>query len=605
MDKMVLRPPRASLRQGDFALLGRLLKDYLGPQKWALAAAALCMLGSAVTPPAIAWLVQPAVQYFFIQPQGDMLMLIPVALVGIVLLRAVCNFGEAALMGTIGQRITAGTLADMAKSIVAFDLKGLNAVHSGEFISSFLYDAALLRDAVAKGIAACGKEILSLAFFAALMLYQSWRLTLISIVVLPVIAIVTRNLGRTVRKATGQGMTESGALATAIAEMLDGRRIVKAYGLEQRTLQNVQARIDARLRSLLKVLRSSAVSAPAADFFGGLAFAVVLLVSGYLSTQGQLTADRFASFVAAMLLAQSPVRNLSNLWTVTTSGLPAAKRVYEIIDTKPTIADAPDAEPLRVSAPPFGGNVRFENVSFGYVPGKSALNGVSFDVAPGKKIAFVGPSGAGKSTVFNLLLRFYEPDGGRIAIDGQDIRDVTMDSLRTAIALVTQEPFLFDETIGANIGYGHLDASQDEIIAAAQSAAAHAFIAQLPEGYDTRVGEGGLRLSGGQRQRIAIARAMLRQAPILLLDEATSALDTENERQVQEALKRLMKGRTTIVIAHRLTTVLDADQIHVLDGGRVVESGSHGELMARGGLYARLYQHEIQEDETAPAARLR
>ena len=262
------------------------------------------------------------------------------------------------------------------------------------------------------------------------------------------------------------------------------------------------------------------------------------------------------------------------------------------------------ARPLRVAAPPFGGNVRFENVSFGYIPGKMALDGVSFDVAPGKKIAFVGPSGAGKSTVFNLLLRFYELDGGRIAIDGQDIRDVTMESLRAAIALVTQEPFLFDETIGANIAYGRLNASQDEIVAAAKSAAAHAFIAQLPQGYDTRVGEGGLRLSGGQRQRVAISRAMLREAPILLLDEATSALDTENERQVQEALKRLMKGRTTIVIAHRLTTVFDADQIHVLDGGRVVESGSHGELMARGGLYARLYQHEIQEVETAPATRI-
>ena len=229
---------------------------------------------------------------------------------------------------------------------------------------------------------------------------------------------------------------------------------------------------------------------------------------------------------------------------------------------------------------------------------------VGFDVAPGQKIALVGPSGAGKSTIFSLLLRFYDSEAGRIAIDGQDIRSVSIESLRAHLALVTQDPFLFDDTIAANIGYGRDGATSDEIESAAQAAAAHEFITQLPKGYATRVGEGGLRLSGGQRQRIAIARAMLRDAPILLLDEVTSALDTENERLVQEALRRLMKGRTTIVIAHRLSTVVDADQLYVLDKGRVVESGTHGELMARGGLYAKLYQHEIQEIETAPAAHL-
>jgi subfamily B ATP-binding cassette protein MsbA len=243
-------------------------------------------------------------------------------------------------------------------------------------------------------------------------------------------------------------------------------------------------------------------------------------------------------------------------------------------------------------------------VRFAYHPGQPTLETVGFDVPAGKKIALVGPSGAGKSTLFNLLLRFYEPDSGKIEIDGQDIATVTLSSLRAAMALVTQEAFLFDESIRANIAFGRAGASEDAIVDAAKAAAAHDFIAALPNGYDTRVGEGGLRLSGGQRQRIAIARAMLRDAPILLLDEATSALDTENERQVQDALKRLMKGRTTIVIAHRLTTVLDADVIYVLDGGRVVESGAHGELIARGGLYARLYQHEFREDETAPAAHL-
>jgi subfamily B ATP-binding cassette protein MsbA len=592
------------LAQGDWALMRRLLRDYLGPQKSTLAAAIVCMIGGALTPPAQAWLVGPAVNYLFLHPRADMLLIIPAALVAIVIVRAAANFGEAVLIGSLGQRITAGTQADMARSVVGFDLKALNAVHSGEFISNFLYDATLLRDAVVKGILACGKEIISLILFAALMLYQNWRLTLISLVVLPVIAVVTRNLGRSVRKASGQGMVDSGALSTALAEMLDGRRIVKAYGLEEHTLARIQANIDRRLHSLLKVLRSSAISAPAADFFGGLGLAVVLLISGYLGTHGQLTADQFASFLAAMLLAQQPVRNLSNVWTVTTTGMAAAKRVYDILDTERAITDAPHAKGLRISAPPFGGNVRFAGVSFAYQAGAAALDNISFDVPAGKKVALVGPSGAGKSTIFNLLLRFYDANSGRIDIDGQDVHAVTLSSLRGHLALVTQEPFLFDDTIAANIGYGRAGATRGEIEAAAKAAAAHEFIVQLPMGYETRAGEGGMRLSGGQRQRIAIARAMLRDAPILLLDEATSALDTENERLVQDALRRLMRGRTTILIAHRLSTVLDADAIYVLDRGRVVEHGTHGELMARGGLYAKLYKHEIQENETAAATHL-
>ncbi|HEY4264007.1 MAG TPA: ABC transporter ATP-binding protein, partial [Micropepsaceae bacterium] len=493
--------------QGDWPLIRRLLRDYLGPQKTVLAGAILCMIGGALTPPAQAWLVGPAVNYLFLHPRADMLFLIPAALVGLVIVRAAANFGEAVLVGSLGQRITAGTQTDMAQSMVGFDLKTLNAVHSGAFISNFLYDATLLREAVVKGILACGKEIISLILFAALMLYQNWRLTLISLVVLPIIAVVTRNLGRSVRKASGQGMVDSGALSTALAEMLDGRRIVKAYGLEEHTLARIQANIDRRLESLLKVLRSSAISAPAADFFGGLGLAVVLFISGYLGTHGQLTADQFASFLAAMLLAQQPVRNLSNVWTVTTTGIAAAKRVYEIVDTEPSIKDAPGAKGLRISAPPFGGNVRFAGVSFAYQAGSAALDNISFEVPAGKKVALVGPSGAGKSTIFNLLLRFYDANNGRIDIDGQDIHAVTLNSLRGHLALVTQEPFLFDDTIAANIGYGRAGATQDEIESAARSAAAHEFIAALPMGYDTRTGEGGLRLSGGQRQRIAIARA--------------------------------------------------------------------------------------------------
>jgi subfamily B ATP-binding cassette protein MsbA len=296
-----------------------------------------------------------------------------------------------------------------------------------------------------------------------------------------------------------------------------------------------------------------------------------------------------------MLLAQQPVRNLSQLWPVVSGGVAAANRVFAVIDAQPTIVDSPGAVELMVRSAPSGGSVEVHNIKFAYQGNEPSIDGVSLTIAPGEKIALVGPSGAGKSTIFNLLLRFYDVDAGYIKIDGHDIRNVTLESLRRNIALVTQDAILFDESVADNISLGDLTADRSEIELAAKNAAADDFIRQLPQGYDTRVGEGGLKLSGGQRQRIAIARAMLRNAPILLLDEATSALDTESERQVQVALTRLMKNRTTIVIAHRLSTVLDAEKIYVLDRGRICETGTHSQLLSKGGLYARLYQHDFND----------
>ena len=580
---------------GDFKIIHRLLRDYMSRQWGKMAFAVLCMLTTASTTGALAWLLDPAVKKIFLEKNTEMLLLIPVALVGVVILRALSTFGEQATINSVGERIVAAVQRDMFKSQIQLDLTTLNAEHSGETVSKFLYDATLLRGSITRGVAGLGKEVVTLAALAAVMIYQDWELAIISVVVLPLVAGVTRIISKSLRKASVRGMQETGVLSRALGEALAGRRIIKAYNLEAHIVELAEQQIGRRLRYLLRAVRARSAAVPATDMIGGLAGAATIFFAGYQGLHGELAINQFLSFVAAMLLAQQPVRNLTQLWTISTEGLSAANRIFALIDSRPEIRDAPTARSLNIAAAPAGGTVRFENVHFAYQTGAPALDGVTLDVPAGKKVALVGPSGAGKTTVFNLLLRFYEADSGLIMIDGQNIRDVTLKSLRDNIALVTQEPIVFDETIGQNISLGRPDASHAEIVAAAKAAAADGFITAIEDGYEAWVGEGGLKLSGGQRQRIAIARAMLRNAPILLLDEATSSLDTESERQVQQALTTLMEGRTTIVIAHRLSTVRDADMIYVLDRGRVAEHGNHAALIAQNGLYARLYQHNLDD----------
>jgi subfamily B ATP-binding cassette protein MsbA len=596
MNSPMASPPfRRIRRESNFSLIQQLAVRYLGGQKLALLFAVICMLGGAFSIVLFAYIFDPMVQYLLVEKRADMVFFIPTVAVSIAVVRALFNYGEAVLLNSIGQNIVAQAQRDMVKSIAEFDLAELSTVHSGKLISNFLYDANLLSDAITKGIAAGAKEILTVVLFGALLFYESWQLSLIALIAIPIVALIVYYLGRVTRRASTQGMVETEGLSTALSELLSGRRIVRAYGLQEHAIGRVVAAIDTRLRYLLTAARSVAMSSPATDAVNAVAISLVFLVAGYQSIYGQLEVNAFAGFIAAMLLAQQPLRAVARLWTVTTGGLGAANRIFAMIEKSPSIIDVPDAKPLAIVPAPLGTNIRFENVSFRYHQEQSTLNEVSFEVVPGKQVALVGPSGSGKSTIFNLLLRLYEADSGVIEIDGQNIQHVTIDSLRHAIALVTQEPFLFDESVSANIGYGRAGASFDEIVAAARAAAAHDFIQQLPQGYDTLVGEGALRLSGGQRQRIAIARAMLRDAPILLLDEATSALDTENERQIQNALKRLIKGRTSIVIAHRLSTIVDADIIHVVDKGCITESGSHEQLISQNGLYAHLYRHDFKE----------
>jgi ATP-binding cassette, subfamily B, bacterial MsbA len=572
------------------AVIRRLLRDYVGGQWGLLILAIFCMLLTSAISGAVPLMVNYEIKLIFLRREAVLLLPLSLLVGGVVVLRAVTLFFGRMMVDSLGERTVAAAQRDMFARLIRRDLADLNAVHSGQFVSNFLYDATLMRDGLTQGIAAVFLETVQLVVYLTYVLVSDWQLGALALIILPGVAWAMERLGGSMRRAATRGMRETGDLSVVLSEAMDGRRIIKAYGLEAHSAARVDARLKSRLGTLLKAVRLRAAAAPVTDLFLGAVVSLVLFAAGWQSLHGQITLNAFAGFLTALLLAQQPLRNLSQLWPTASAGIAATDRIFNAIDARPTIVNRPGAGPLIAK----GGAVSFRDVSFAY--GEAAtLAGVTLDIPAGKKVALVGPSGAGKSTIFNLLLRFYDTERGAIAVDGQDIHSVTLESLRAAIGVVTQEAVLFDESVADNIALGKPGASLGEIKAAARNAAAHDFIEAMPQGYDTKVGEGGLKLSGGQRQRIAIARAMLRNAPILLLDEATSALDAESERQVQGALARLMKGRTTIVIAHRLSTVVDADRIYVLERGQVVQSGSHTELLAANGLYASLYRHNLED----------
>ncbi|MEI9983331.1 MAG: ABC transporter ATP-binding protein [Aliidongia sp.] len=394
------------------------------------------------------------------------------------------------------------------------------------------------------------------------------------------------------RKVSLGFQEEMGRFHTLLSQVFQGARHVKAYGMEAHETARAVEVTERVYRLVERVSRIRSASSPLMESLGGMAIAAIILYGGYQVMNGARTAGDFFSFVAALLLAYAPFKSLAGLQVNLQEGLAAAERIFEVMDIEPAIQDRPGAKPLAVST----GTIRFDAVHFHYGEHAPALNGVDLVIPGGRKVALVGPSGAGKSTILNLIPRFYDVESGSVSIDGTDVRAATLASLRGAIGLVSQEISLFDDSVRANIAYGRPGATEAEIVAAANAAAAHDFILELPQGYDTLVGEHGVRLSGGQRQRLSIARAILKNAPILLLDEATSALDTESERLVQDALRRLAANRTSIVIAHRLSTIVDADLIYVIDQGRVAETGTHDELLARRGLYARLWDMQFSED---------
>ena len=588
---------KISLDHSTLVLIRRLMKEGIRPYLGKVVLAVVCMVVGAGANAGYALLMDPVVNKIFTERNSAFLWPLGLAVLATFLLKSICNYGEAVYLSKVGLRVIADMQARLFAHLMRLDVAFFHANSTGRILSRLTNDISQMRFAVSDALTGAGRDASSLVFLIGAMFYQDWRLSAWTFFVFPIAILPIRKLGRRMRKVTDNTQEHMGQLTTSLEQAVQGIRVVKAYGMEEYEKAKVGGLVELLQDLSYKAARVRSASSPIMEMLGGVAIAVVILYGGSRVISGETTPGAFFSFITALMLAYRPLKSIASLNTNLQAGLAAAARTFSVLDAPPSIQDRPNAADLVV----LEGNVSLSGVFFTYDGTKAVLDGINLAVPGGKTVALVGPSGAGKSTVLNLLPRFYDVTDGQVLIDGQDIRTVSMASLRSKIALVSQEITLFDDTIRANIAYGRFGASQEEIEAAARSAAAHDFIIGLPEGYDTVVGERGLNLSGGQRQRLAIARAMLKNAPILLLDEATSALDTESERQVQTALEKLMRGRTTIVIAHRLSTVVNADVIHVMDRGRVIETGDHNALIAQDGVYARLYAMQFVDD-TAPVA---
>ncbi len=590
--------PRAARDEGDshLALALRIFRTYLAPHWKALAAALVCAVAAGLLAGALSWILSPVIKRMFVQKRSQDLLVLPAIIIVLGLLRGLAQVGQAVITNRLGHRMVGEMQVSLFGRLVRADLARLRAAHSGAFLSSVLYDAGLIREGATTGIVNYTQALVTVVASVGVMISQDWPMALIVLCAGPVISQVMRRFGKRTRRAAQGAMNETSALSTAVMESLDGVKLVQIDNREAYEEARVSEVVGRRQRHIIKGANTRAMAAPVTETLSTVVVALIIAVAGWSAIHTHVGINNFIAFLASMMVASQSLRQVANLQPVIVEGLTAAGRLFKVLDIEPNIRQAEDAKPLTLTQC----NIRFERVGFHYDAETPALTDVDLEVRRGETVALVGPSGGGKSTILNLIPRFYDATSGRVLIDEVDVRDVTLASLRDHIALVTQEPFLFDDTIRANIAYARPDASDADVEAAASAAAAHDFITALPNGYATLVGEAGARLSGGQRQRIAIARAFLKNAPILLLDEATSALDTESEAKVQEALERLMAGRTSILIAHRLSTVRRANRIYVIEAGRVVEVGSHAVLMGQGGLYARLARAQNLDLDATP-----
>ncbi|KQP60429.1 ABC transporter ATP-binding protein [Methylobacterium sp. Leaf112] len=582
---------RPLLRGDTLPLLGRVWREWLSPHRATLAVVLVLIAIVGAATGFYPALIKGAFDAFDAKDTAA-LAYGPLIVIAITSIRGFALFGQTVLTNRVVTRVEADMQAALYAHLIDSDLAQLGRESPAAFTQRFTTDFAFIKEALTRISTVLLRDIAMLIALVAALIWMDPLLTLVAGVTVPFVAGPIGRVGKKLRRVSTTTQEQMGLTASLISESLQGARIAKTYALEGYLKGRAQGAFDEVRRLKMKAANARGRLDPLLEIGGGFAVAAVLVLVGQRVMSGERTVGDFTGYVAALLLAAQPARALGTLNAILQEAGAALQRYFALMDEAPLIREAADARDLLVG----GGAIRFSDVRFRYRADAPALEGIDLAVPAGATVALVGRSGSGKSSLLNLVPRLYDVDAGAVSIDGQDIRHVTFASLRRAVAVVSQEVVLFDDTVAANIGFGRPGATRAEIEAAAEAAAAHGFVSRLPEGYEFRVGPAGGRLSGGERQRISLARAFLKDAPILLLDEATSALDSESERLVQAALLRLMRGRTTLVIAHRLSTVRDADLIVVMEAGRVAETGTHTDLMGRGGAYARLHRMQLSGD---------
>jgi len=549
----------------------------------------LFIILTSLTTAATAWLLDPAIKEIFENKNIKMLYFIPLAIVLTFIIKAFAIYGTRIVTIKVGIKIIKNIQTLMAKKFLLSDISHITKKHSGKYLSNFTTDTGILFGVLTGVVVTLFKETFTLIALLGLMFYHDWQLSLLAIIMIPIAALSSKNLGKKMGKKVHISLEASDKLMKFLTEMIKGSWLIKIYQKEEEELKRISMVIDERFKAIRKVEQTRLGAGPIMEIISAMAIAIVVFFAGYRSMQGAITLGEFVSFLAALMLAYQPVRALAGINIGIQEGISAAKRIYEIIDQKNEIYHDENAPSLKLN----NASIDFKNISFTYPDGTHALKNLSAKIEGGTKVGLVGISGSGKTTFLNLIPRFFHLKNGSIFIDNQNINDINLNSLRKEISLVSQDVILFDDTIKANILYGNAFASNEEIIEACKFAAAQDFVEKLPNKYETIIGENGIKLSGGQKQRLSIARAILKNSSIILLDEATSSLDSESESVIQKAIENLTKNKTTIIIAHRLSTVMNCDKILVFENGQIIEEGKHEFLVNNSSTYKKLYEKQI------------